>query len=104
MVEWLVQISVHTATDLLRRRRRRRWLLFVGAQPVEEPAAAGSDEGAREAVRATYRVLDRMRPEDRTVFALRFIDGMDIDVTSFIVAVVIFTVIVALLTPASSPA
>src|SRR5262249_3038250 len=79
LVDWLIQISVYTATDLLRRRRRRRWLLFVGTTPSEEPVAAGSDDGAREAVRATYRVLDRMRPEERTVFALRFIEGMDID-------------------------
>lgn len=79
MVDWLIQIAVRTATDYLRRRKRRRWLIFVGAAPVEEPPAAGRDDGAREAVRATYRVLDRMRPEDRTVFALRFIEGMDID-------------------------
>jgi RNA polymerase sigma-70 factor (ECF subfamily) len=79
LVDWLIQIAVFTATDFLRRRARRRWLLFVGTRPSEEAPAAGSDDVAREAVRATYRVLDRMRPEDRTVFALRFIDGMDID-------------------------
>ena len=78
LVDWLVQIAVYTATDCLRRRSRRRWLLFVGTAPIEEPAAT-TDVAAREAVRATYRVLDRMRPEERTVFALRFIDGMDID-------------------------
>ncbi len=79
LVEWLAQICVCTATDFLRRRRRRRWLTFVGTRSFDEPAAEGIDEVGREAVRATYRVLDRMRPEDRTVFALRFIGGMDVD-------------------------
>jgi RNA polymerase sigma-70 factor, ECF subfamily len=78
LVDWLIQISVYTATDCLRRRARRRWLLFVGIAPPEEPAA-GRDDVAREALRATYRVLDRMRPKERIAFALRFIDGMDID-------------------------
>lgn len=78
LVDWLIQISVYTATDLLRRRARRRWLMFVGTAPSEHPAVA-ADDAAREAVRATYRVLDRMRPDERTVFALRFIDGMEID-------------------------
>jgi RNA polymerase sigma-70 factor, ECF subfamily len=79
LVDWLIQISVCTATDFLRRRRRRRWLTFVGRGSFDEPAAEGIDEVGREAVRAAYRVLDRMRPEDRTVFALRFIGGMDVD-------------------------
>jgi RNA polymerase sigma-70 factor, ECF subfamily len=78
LVDWLIQIAVFTATDFLRRRKRRRWLVFVGVRPTVEPIAA-NDEGARDAVRATYRVLDRMRPEDRTVFVLRFIEGMDFD-------------------------
>lgn len=79
LVDWMIHIAVCTAADFLRRRKRRRWLLFVGAAPRDEPLVEARDEGAREAVRATYRVLDRMRPEDRTVFALRFIEGMDID-------------------------
>jgi len=79
LVDWLIQIAVCTATDFLRRKRRRRWLLFVGAAPTEGPVALERDESGREALRATYRVLDRMNPEERTVFALRFIEGMGID-------------------------
>jgi RNA polymerase sigma-70 factor (ECF subfamily) len=31
-----------------------------------------------EALRATYRVLDRLPVEERVVFALRFIEGMEV--------------------------
>lgn len=78
LVSWTTQIAVYTAMDCLRRRVRRRWLLFVGAAPSEEPAPS-CDEAAREAVRATYRVLDRMPAGERAAFALRFIDGLEID-------------------------
>jgi RNA polymerase sigma-70 factor (ECF subfamily) len=79
LVDWLIQIAVCTAADFLRRRKRRRWLLFFETDKLEEPPAASADEGGRDAVRATYRVLDRLSPEERTVFSLRFIEGMEID-------------------------
>ena len=77
--DWLQQIAVFTAVDFLRRRKRRRWLRFFDQQATEEPAGPAPDEAGQEALRATYRVLDRLNAEERSVFALRFIDGMDID-------------------------
>ncbi|MGC4086532.1 MAG: sigma-70 family RNA polymerase sigma factor [Polyangiaceae bacterium] len=79
LVEWLLRISVFTASDFLRHRKRRRRLFFFEVENVEEPPAPVADESGREALRATYRVLDRMSPEERTLFALRFLDGMDLD-------------------------
>ena len=79
LVDWLQQIAVFTAVDFLRRRKRRRWLHFLDQQTTEEPAGPAPDEAGQEALRATYRVLDRLSAEERSVFALRFIDGMDID-------------------------
>ncbi len=79
LVDWLQQIAVYTAMDCLRRRKRRRWLHFFDQEPIEKVAAPASDEAERDALRAMYRVLDRLSVEERSVFALRFIDGMDID-------------------------
>lgn len=79
LVDWLLQIAVCTAKDVLRRRRRRRWLHLLDSSEAEEPVAPSSDESSREAVLATYRVLDRMSPDERAVFVLRFVEGMDID-------------------------
>jgi RNA polymerase sigma-70 factor (ECF subfamily) len=79
LVDWLQQIAVYTAMDCLRRRKRRRWLRFFDQNPAEEVAAPERDEAETDALRATYRVLDRLSVEERSVFALRFIDGMEID-------------------------
>lgn len=79
LVDWLQQIAVFTAVDFLRRRKRRRWLRLLDHEAAEEPSIPGPDAADQEAVRATYRVLDRMSPDERSVFALRFIDGMEID-------------------------
>jgi RNA polymerase sigma-70 factor (ECF subfamily) len=78
LVDWLLQIAVFTATDWLRSRKRRRWLVFFDPERHQEPAAPDPDDAGRDALRATYRVLDRMSMEERTVFALRFIDGMEL--------------------------
>lgn len=78
LTDWILQITVYTATDHIRRRKRKRWLTFLDPSQIEQPVANHVDENAREALRATYRVLDRMGVEDRTVFALRFIDGMEL--------------------------
>lgn len=79
LVDWLQQVAVYTALDFLRRRKRRRWLRLFDRESEEEPIAPTTDEAGRDALRATYRVLDRLTAEERSVFALRFIDGMDID-------------------------
>jgi RNA polymerase sigma-70 factor (ECF subfamily) len=78
--EWVIRIAVCTAVDTLRRRRRRRWLVFDSTEPVEpvEPDGVEADLEGREALTATYAVLDQLPVDDRTVFALRIIDGMEL--------------------------
>jgi RNA polymerase sigma-70 factor (ECF subfamily) len=78
LTDWLLQITVCTATDWVRKRKRKRWLLFFDPTDLEHPPSQQDDEQGREAVRATYAVLDRMSVEERTVFALRHIDGMEL--------------------------
>ena len=78
LTDWILQITVCTAADWIRKRKRLRWLLFFEPGDVAEHPSFSIDEIARDALRATYRVLDRMNVEERTVFALRHIDGMEL--------------------------
>jgi RNA polymerase sigma-70 factor (ECF subfamily) len=75
--EWVIRVAVHTAADTLRRRRRRRWITFGPPEPIE-PDGAEPDLEGREALKATYAVLDQLSIDDRAVFALRVIDGMEL--------------------------
>jgi len=75
--EWVIRVAVHTAADTLRRRRRRRWLLLEPTESFVDDGTEADLEG-REALRATYAVLDQLSVDDRAVFALRIIDGMEL--------------------------
>jgi RNA polymerase sigma-70 factor, ECF subfamily len=73
---WLVGIAVFKAKEWLRRRKR------VGSPVAPEHAAdrAGPATApeAIEAVRSLYRLLDQLTEDDRTVFVLRFLEGMNL--------------------------
>jgi len=75
---WLAGISVHLARAEIRRRTKNRWLLsWPGG---EEPALEAPSQPPEidEALRATYRALSKLAPDERISFALRFIEGMDL--------------------------
>jgi len=77
---WLSRIATTTVQKTLRTRSRRAWLrLFT--DPSEEAqweaTAAHADEDTLRALRTVYEVLDRLPTEERIVFSLRFIEGMD---------------------------
>jgi RNA polymerase sigma-70 factor, ECF subfamily len=73
---WLTSIAVFTARGTIRKRARWRWLRIVD-EPPEVPVSAPSHV-AREALRRLYVVLDRLAPDDRIAFALRFVQGMEL--------------------------
>jgi RNA polymerase sigma-70 factor (ECF subfamily) len=75
---WITTIAVRTGRQRIRHRRRHRWLLFVAPADVPEPRAEAVDPECREAVCALVRLLDRMRPGERAVFALRMLAGMEL--------------------------
>jgi RNA polymerase sigma-70 factor (ECF subfamily) len=78
MTEWLLQIAVCTAADWVRRRQRRRWLSFRDPAEMVNSPASTVDASDREALRATYAILDKLNVEERSAFALRVIDGMEL--------------------------
>jgi len=75
---WLTSIAVYHARGLIRKRSRRRILRFVAPEELDRQLAPEPGPEHREAIRALYRVLERMPADERIVWALRFIDGMDL--------------------------
>jgi RNA polymerase sigma-70 factor (ECF subfamily) len=80
---WLTGVAVLTARECLHRRWRGRWLRFLAAEDVPEIESSDASEEIREALRVTYAILDRLGTEDRIVFTLRFLEGLEVtDVAS----------------------
>lgn len=74
---WITITAVNVARSALERRRRRSWLVFLPSDELPDVEAPASDEGTL-ALRRTYTLLDRLAPDERIVFALRFIEGMEL--------------------------
>jgi RNA polymerase sigma-70 factor (ECF subfamily) len=75
---WLTRIAVFTARVRIRRRMRWRFLRFVAPEELPEQGIDPHDAPASETLRATYRVLEKLQPDDRIAFALRFLHGMEL--------------------------
>jgi RNA polymerase sigma-70 factor (ECF subfamily) len=77
---WLTQIAVFTARGLIRRRHRNRWLSFF--EEIPERAIPWASPEMQEAARAVYRIFDRMPTDERIPFALRMLDGLELEATA----------------------
>ena len=75
---WLASICVHQAYREIRRRTRSRWFFLTDDDETLERTAPVATPEVDEAVRATYRVLDKLPAEERIAFALRFINEMEL--------------------------
>jgi RNA polymerase sigma-70 factor (ECF subfamily) len=70
---WIARVAFGTIRKELRRRRYRRALFLESGSVIE--TAASADEETRFLTRRAFAVLERMKPEDRMVFVMYFIDG-----------------------------
>jgi RNA polymerase sigma-70 factor, ECF subfamily len=76
---WLFQVTVRTARKHLRTSTRRWWLkLWPEGDELDLQPAATLEEGASDAVQATFRILNGMAAEDRLVFTLRYVSGLEL--------------------------
>jgi RNA polymerase sigma-70 factor, ECF subfamily len=77
---WISSVAVLTARTCLQRRARRWWLRFMPPEDLAEvdTRSGVQDTEAGEALAATYRVLSILPADERIVFALRFVDGMEL--------------------------
>jgi RNA polymerase sigma-70 factor (ECF subfamily) len=90
---WIGSVALFTARRFLRSRRtRRRWVsVFSLDQVPEAPAPVASPEVSQTLVR-TYAILDALPPDERIAFALRFVDGMDLQEVAQVTRVSLATV------------
>jgi RNA polymerase sigma-70 factor (ECF subfamily) len=65
-------VAVNTVRTELRRRRFRRAFWWSGDVP--EPAVDGLDPEGRDLLRRVYAILDRLAPDLRIAFTLRFVE------------------------------
>jgi RNA polymerase sigma-70 factor (ECF subfamily) len=77
---FLIGITLHVAKTELRRRRAKRWLLLSGDGVLAEPEPEGGAQylEQRAALVRLYRVLDRLGSDRRSVFVLRYVEGLEL--------------------------
>jgi len=74
---WLVGIALFVAQEWIRSRKRHGPLLMPEIAENREGLAAPPE--TIEAVRAFYALVNQLKHDDRTVFILRFLEGMNLD-------------------------
>jgi RNA polymerase sigma-70 factor (ECF subfamily) len=75
---WLTSIAIFSARGHIRRRKRRRIISYLPFHAVPQPAISSGVEEWSQPLLATYRTLEKMRSEDRILFALRYIEGLEL--------------------------
>jgi RNA polymerase sigma-70 factor (ECF subfamily) len=90
--EALREFVMGVALRVLRNLFRYRWIrrivrLSPDGQLPEVPAASGTDEAARHALRRCYRILDCLAVRERAAFVLRYLEEMTIDEVATCMAV-----------------
>jgi RNA polymerase sigma-70 factor, ECF subfamily len=73
---WLTRMTVFIARGTLRRRRRQGWLSFAPAEELPTQASRSTSPEARDLLDRVFAVLDKLRPNQRIAFSLRYIEGM----------------------------
>jgi RNA polymerase sigma-70 factor (ECF subfamily) len=79
---WMTQVATRTAVDALRRRQTRRKWFSLQPSPKPEVVTPEEPEGtldAQAALRSTYQILGCLPPEERAAFALRRLEGRELN-------------------------
>ena len=84
---WLMRIAVNLGRDHVRSRRSGFWKRLLGGEPAELAAETAADPQpgperillAREQAQAVWQIAEELSPQQRAIFALRFVDEMPLD-------------------------
>ncbi|WP_437332386.1 RNA polymerase sigma factor [Sorangium sp. So ce394] len=74
---FITSVTVFVAREAIRKKRRHRWLAFFASDELPE-IAASVDPEARQGVRAFYRALETLDPDERLAFTLRIVEGQEL--------------------------
>ncbi|WP_437721142.1 RNA polymerase sigma factor [Sorangium sp. So ce861] len=74
---FITSVTVFVAREAIRKKRRHRWLAFFASDELPE-IAASIDPEARQGVRAFYRALETLDPDERLAFTLRIVEGQEL--------------------------
>jgi RNA polymerase sigma-70 factor, ECF subfamily len=75
---FVITVTTRVLQTELRGRWLRRWLGLSDDGSVPERATDGSDHEARDALARFYALLDRLGAQQRTVFVLRHVEGLEL--------------------------
>ncbi len=77
---WISAVAAHTAHHAIRKRKVARAFCFWkwGDSPVPEPFCE-TPVGARDALRRTYGVLEKLPADERVAFTLRYLEEMSMN-------------------------
>jgi RNA polymerase sigma-70 factor (ECF subfamily) len=89
---WLVGIAIRKARKLIARRKRWSFIRSVAPNDLPEHEASTSSADVSDALRSTYRVLAQLPVDDRIAFALRQVDGMELNAVAEVTDVSLATV------------
>jgi RNA polymerase sigma-70 factor (ECF subfamily) len=91
--QWLGSLAINTALVWIRGRRlRRRWVRFESPHDLPEPHASVPGLEVNQMLQRTYEILDSLPADERIAFALRFVDGMDLQEMADIARVSLATI------------
>jgi RNA polymerase sigma factor (sigma-70 family) len=76
---FIYAFAIHVLKGELRHRKAQSWLSFHQPEELFELASDTVDIESRDILRRFYRLLDRLRPRDRLIFALRNFEHMTVD-------------------------
>ena len=74
---FVLSVTIRTLKWKLRRRRLRQWVHLTETGDLPDQPVNGVD--TEQALRRFYRLLDKLRSDDRLVFVLRRVDGMRLE-------------------------
>jgi len=74
---FIMSVTIRTLKWKLRRRRLRQWVRLTDTGDLPDRPVGGVDMD--ETLRRFYRLLDKLRADDRLVFVLRRVDGMKLE-------------------------
>jgi RNA polymerase sigma-70 factor (ECF subfamily) len=74
---FVMAIAIRRAQEEIKRRRVRRWFAPLLGDTIMGSTTTEMDPETREAIVHLYRVIDRLNVMDRTIYVLRYIEGLE---------------------------